>query len=79
MKCILQDLYYQKALEYANPIDAQDYRRIASELERIRKRFLELSQKEENHYDVFISFKQTDEDTHRETIDSSKAENIYHK
>ena len=78
-KSILQDLYYQKALEYANPIDAQDYRRIASELERIRKRFLELSQKEENHYDVFISFKQTDEDTHRETIDSSKAENIYHK
>lgn len=78
-KSILQDLYYQKALEYANPIDAQDYRRIASELDRIRKRFLELSQKEENHYDVFISFKQTDEDTHRETIDSSKAENIYHK
>ena len=78
-KSILQDLYYKKALEYANPVDVSDYRRIASELERIRKRFLELSQKEENHYDVFISFKQTDENTRRETIDSSRAENIYHK
>lgn len=78
-RSILQDPYYQKAIEYANPIDANDYKRIAEELERIRNRFIELSQKEENVYDIFISFKQTDDRYHRETVDCSKAENLYHK
>lgn len=78
-RSVLQDPYYQKALEKANPLEAEDYKRIALELDRIRKRFLELSQKEENRYDIFISFKQTDDGTRRETVDCSKAENVYHK
>lgn len=78
-RSILQDPYFQKAIEYANPIDALDYKRIATELDRIRQRFIELSQKEENRYDIFISFKQTDDKLHRETIDCSKAENLYYK
>lgn len=78
-RSILKDPYYKRAVEYANPIDAADYERIANELEHIRQRFIELSQKEENIYDIFISFKQTDDDTHKETVDCSKAENLYHK
>lgn len=78
-RSILQDPYFQKAVEYANPVDASDYKRITAELEHIRLRFLELSQKEENKYDIFISFKQTDDRLHRETIDCSKAENLYYK
>lgn len=78
-RSVLQDPYYQKALEKVNPLEAEDYKRIALELDRIRKRFLELSQKEENRYDIFISFKQTDDGTRRETVDCSKAENVYHK
>lgn len=78
-RSVLQDPYYQKALENANPLEAEEYTVVALELDRIRKRFLELSQKEENRYDIFISFKQTDDETRHETVDCSKAENIYHK
>lgn len=78
-RSVLQDPYYQKALENANPLEADEYTVVALELDRIRKRFLELSQKEENRYDIFISFKQTDDETRHETVDCSKAENIYHK
>lgn len=76
---VLLDPYYKKAIEYAHPIQADEYKRIAGELEHIRVRFLELSQKEENRYDIFISFKQTEDRLHRETVDCSKAENLYHR
>lgn len=78
-RSIMQDPYYQKAINYANPMDAIEYKRIAAELDRIRIRFIELSQKEENKYDIFISFKQTDDRLRCETIDCSKAENLYYK
>ena len=78
-KSMLLDPYYQKVLEYASPAEKKDYQRIAGELERIRMRFIELSQNEENQYEIFISFKQTDDRTGRETIDCSRAENLYYK
>ena len=69
------DTNFEQACENADLIARRIYREEARQIETLRKRILEVSGKEEP-YDIFISYKELDEDGER-TIDSVIAQNIY--
>lgn len=69
------DSNYEQACENADPVARRVYREEARQIETLRKRILEVSGKEEP-YDVFISYKELDEDGDR-TPDSVIAQDIY--
>ncbi len=74
---IIADEDYKSALKYADMVQKSIYESEATEIDRIQKKILALSQKEEP-YDVFICYKETD-DAGKRTQDSVIANDIYHQ
>ena len=74
---IVADGDYKSALEYADEERKALYVEQASEIDRIQKDILTLAEKEEK-YDVFICYKETDENGKR-TRDSATASEIYYE
>ena len=75
---IIADENYKLALKYALDEEQQDiYKQDAQEIDKIQKGILAVAQNEEP-YDVFICYKETDENGKR-TQDSVIANDIYHQ
>ena len=74
---VIADEDYKSALEYADSERRALYEEQAKEIDRIQKEILALAQKEET-YDVFICYKETDENGRR-TRDSVIANEIYYQ
>ena len=74
---ILEDGDYKLALTHADISQRSVYAAQAVEIDRIQKGILDLAKKEES-YDVFICYKETDENGQR-TVDSVIANDIYHQ
>jgi len=72
---ILDDTDFDQACENADAIARRLYRDEAKTIENIRRGILEVSSKEEP-YDIFICYKETDENGGR-TIDSVIAQDVY--
>ncbi|MBO5313444.1 MAG: TIR domain-containing protein [Clostridia bacterium] len=74
---IVTDEYYKSALEHADVVQREIYEKEARRIDGIQRRILSISATEEP-YDVFICYKETDENGKR-TRDSSLANEIYHE
>ena len=74
---IISDDDYKSALEYADYSQRAIYEEEAKEIDRLQKEILELSKKEAP-YDVFICYKETDDNGTR-TQDSVIANDIYYQ
>ena len=72
---VLDDPNFEQACENADAIARRVYRDEARQIEELRKGIIEVSGKEEP-YDIFISYKETDENGDR-TLDSVIAQDIY--
>ncbi len=72
---IFEDSNFERACEYADSVMVSMYRDEAKEIDRIQKRILEISSKEEP-FDIFICYKESDEKGER-TIDSTLAQDMY--
>ena len=72
---IFEDDDFEQAQENADNISRAAYRDEAKEIDQIQKRILEISSREQP-YDVFICYKETDENGER-TEDSVLAQDIY--
>ncbi len=72
---LMDDPNFELVMEYADPIARRVYREEAKAIEELRKSILEVSSREEP-YDVFISYKELDENGER-TLDSVIAQDIY--
>ena len=72
---VLDDSNFELVMENADAIARPVYRAEAKEIERLRKGILEVSAQEEP-YDVFICYKETDEQGDR-TVDSLIAQDVY--
>ena len=77
LKSVLENRNYLKALEYADAEKKMMYEEEAELLDSIQKKIISVSTKEEP-YDIFICYKETDEDGNR-TEDSVLAEDIYNQ
>ena len=75
---IVTDDDYKSALKYASRDQRDIYEAQAKEIDKVQKDILALAQKEEK-YDVFISFKDTDDASGARTRDSVIANDIYHQ
>ena len=76
VQTILQDLDYQAALEHANSSVRLHYEDAAKEIAEVQKRILTVSQ-QEDPFDVFICYKESDENGKR-TRDSQIAQEFYY-
>lgn len=72
---IFDDLDYRKAISYADPIAKELYEKEAKQIDEIQKGILAIS-KLEDPYDIFISYKESDEAGAR-TKDSVLAQDLY--
>ena len=72
---VLEDTDFEQACENADGIARRQYREEAKQLEDIRRGIIEVSGKEAP-YDIFICYKETDEDGQR-TVDSVIAQDVY--
>lgn len=72
---IQDDINYEQTLENATPIARTVYRDEARHIEELRKSIVEVSLKEKP-YDIFICYKETDENGDR-TTDSVMAQDVY--
>lgn len=72
---VLDDPNFEQACENTDAVARRVYRDEARQIEDLRKRIIEVSGKEEP-YDIFISYKETDEHGDR-TLDSVIAQDIY--
>lgn len=72
---IMDDSDFEQALENSDVLTRKIYREEAKVIERIRKRIIEISLREES-YDIFICYKETDYNGNR-TLDSVLAQDIY--
>ena len=72
---VLKDSDFDQACENADAVARRQYREEAKQLEDIRRSIIEVSGKEEP-YDIFICYKETDENGER-TIDSVLAQDVY--
>ena len=70
-----QDIDCKAAIQFANNSTAQIYIREAQRIDEIQKKILDISIKEPP-YDIFICYKETDQDLQR-TLDSVLAQEIY--
>ncbi len=75
-KSILEDTDYLTALQYADSIQRDVYEREAKYIDNVQKGILEISNKEKP-FDVFICYKETDENGRR-TQDSVLAQELYY-
>lgn len=72
---IMDDGDFEQTLENADPVARKVYREEAKVIDGIQKSILEISAKEDP-YDVFICYKETDEEGNR-TVDSVIAQDVY--
>ena len=72
---VMEDGDFEQACENADAVARRQYREEAKQIEDIRRGILEVSGKEEP-YDIFICYKETDENGDR-TIDSVIAQDVY--
>ena len=72
---VLDDANFEQACENADAVARRVYRDEARQIEELRKGIIEVSGKEDP-YDIFISYKETDEHGDR-TLDSVIAQDIY--
>lgn len=72
---IMEDSDFEMVMENADALSRTLYREQAKQIEGIRRGIIEVSEKEEP-YDIFICYKETDENGDR-TIDSVMAQNVY--
>ncbi len=72
---VLEDTDFEQACENADAIARRQYREEAKQIEDIRRGIIEVSGKEEP-YDIFICYKETDENGDR-TVDSVIAQDVY--
>lgn len=77
MVSMFENVNYRSAIKYADVAQRQIYEEEAKRIDRILQRYQEISRKEPA-YDVFICYKETDENGKR-TDDSVYATEIYHK
>jgi len=75
---VLEDPDYEMAMEFAEPEARRVYRAEAKALETIREGILEIST-QEAPYDIFICYKETDEESRQRTMDSLLAQDLYQK
>ncbi len=72
---VLEDSDFEQACENADAVARRQYREEAKQIEDIRRGIIEVSGKEEP-YDIFICYKETDENGER-TVDSVLAQDVY--
>ena len=72
---IMEDANFEQACDYADVIARKVYREEAKEIDRIQKNILDIAANEAP-YDVFICYKETDENGNR-TEDSVLAQEVY--
>lgn len=72
---VMEDKDLELAMEYADIVAKRVYREQAKQLEEIRRGIIDVVGKEEP-YDIFICYKETDENGDR-TVDSVMAQDIY--
>lgn len=73
---IFDDDNFEKAKENADSEAMSLYQSEAKEIDRIQQAILDIV-KNEKPYDIFICYKETDEDTRQRTLDSVKAQDMY--
>ena len=74
----LEDADYLAALEYSDGITRRQYQKDAAKIASVQRGILATSQNEEP-YDVFICYKETDDSTKERTRDSLDAQDIYYQ
>ena len=74
----LEDVDYLAALEHSDGITRRQYQKDAAKIAEVQKGILATSQNEEP-FDVFICYKETDDDTKERTRDSLDAQEIYYQ
>ena len=72
---VLEDANFELVMEYADVVTRKLYREEAKAIEELRRRIIEVSSREEP-YDIFICYKETDENGQR-TLDSVLAQDLY--
>lgn len=75
---ILEDVDYLAALEHSDGVTRRQYQRDAVQIAEVQRAILATSQHEEP-FDVFICYKDTDDDTNERTRDSIDAQEIYYQ
>lgn len=75
---ILEDVDYLAALEHSDGVTRRQYQRDAVQIAEVQRAILATSQDEEP-FDVFICYKETDDDTNERTRDSIDAQEIYYQ
>lgn len=73
----LDDVDTKEAIAHSDAVAKKQYEHDAKVIEEVRRGILTLSQNEKP-YDVFICYKETDDNGHR-TIDSQRAQEIYYQ
>lgn len=76
-KSVLKNSDYLNALKYADQSQREIFEQQAAQIDQIQKQFFDISKKEKP-YDVFICYKETDDDGNR-TQDSVIANELYHQ
>ena len=74
---ILEDVDYKAALEHADAVAREQYRREGEQIAQVQRGILSISQREQP-YDVFICYKESGADGQR-TVDSTLAQDIYYQ
>ena len=72
---VLEDANFELVMEYADVVTRKLYREEAKAIEELRRDIIEVSSREEP-YDIFICYKETDENGQR-TLDSVLAQDLY--
>lgn len=72
----LEDVDYKAALEHADPVARGQYEKDGEKIAQVQRGILSVSQKEQP-FDVFICYKESDDQGNR-TVDSTLAQEIYY-
>ena len=75
---ILEDVDYLAAIEHSDGITRRQYQKDAAKIAEVQKGILATSQNEEP-FDIFICYKETDDATKQRTKDSLDAQEIYYQ
>lgn len=73
---VMNDPDYQATIQKADPLSKGIYQAEAAQIDQIQKKILDIVSREQP-YDVFICYKETDDDTLRRTEDSSDAQDLF--
>ena len=74
----LEDVDYRAALDHSDGITRRQYQKDAAKIAEVQRGILATSQNEEP-FDVFICYKETDDETKERTRDSLDAQEIYYQ